>query len=305
VNRLRIGIIGLLAVLGLALFAACGGDDKTIATEDGEITISDDLPDEFPDDFPVYDGADLQGSYRGESEGVEGIVATWTTGDSIDDVAAFYERELDDGEWTTQSQGDQGALGSFFFALNSDESKAAYVYISGNDDDTTILVTVGDNDGTLTGDDGSDDGSSDGSDDGSTDDNSSGDDSSGDDSTDDGSSGSAELPDEQDLPDDFPSDRVPLPGDARVTGSSSFSSGGTNTFFVEFYSQDSADELADHFKSELPANGWTESLTSESDGEIFLSFAPEGGVSTSGVTIIIADSPADGYRLVSISMFGE
>jgi hypothetical protein len=307
VSRLRFGIIAALALLGVTMFAACGGDDKTIATDDGEITLSDDLPDEFPDDFPIYDGADLQGSYRGESEGVEGLVATWTTGDSVEDVAAFYEQELESGEWTTQSKGNQGALGSFFFALNSDESKVAYVYISGNDDDTTILVTVGDNDGSLTGDDGSSDGSDDGSSDGSDDgsDDSGSDDGSSGDNGDDGSSGSAELPDEQDLPDDFPSDRVPLPGDARITGSSSLSSGGTDTFFVEFYSQDSADEIADHFKSELPGNGWTESLSSESDGEIFLSFAPEGGESTSGVTIIIADAPVEGYRLVSLSMFGE
>ncbi|MEX0749293.1 MAG: hypothetical protein WD359_00655 [Dehalococcoidia bacterium] len=289
----------VLSISAAAFFAACGGDgDETIDTGDGEITISDDLPDDFPDDFPIYDGADLQGSYRGEREGIEGLVATWTTGDSAEDVSAFYEEELNGDNWTIQSQGDQGALGSFFVALNNDESKAAYVYIGSNDDDTTIVVTVGDNEGSLTG--GGDGTPADGGDD-------SGDDSgdSGDDGSSDGASGSADLPDEQDLPDDFPSDRVPLPSGARVTSNSSISSGGTNTFFVEFYSEQSADELSDYFKDELPNNGWTESLSSQSGGEVFLSFAPEGGETTSGVTIIIADAPTDGYRLVTLSIFGD
>jgi hypothetical protein len=302
VNRLRFYIAALLVLLVAGFAVACGGDDKTIATEDGEVTFSDDLPDEFPDDFPVYDGADLQGSYRGESEGVEGIVATWTTGDSIDDVAAFYEEELDGDNWKIESQGSQGSFGSFYFALNSDDSKMAYVLISRSDDETTILVTVGDNDGSVPGGDGSsgDDDSGDGSSGDDSGDAGSSDDGSGDD----GSSGSADLPEEQDLPDDFPADRVPLPSGARVTSSSSLSSGGTDTHFVEFYSQQSADELADYFKSELADKGWTESLSSESNGEMFLSFS-EGEAGTSGVTIIIADSPVDGYRLVTISVFGS
>lgn len=299
-SRLRIGIIGLLSVLALSLFAACGGDgDQTIDVGDGQVTLSDDLPDSFPDDFPIYDGADLQGSYTGENEGIQGTVATWTTGDSVEDVAAFYEQELDGDNWTVQSQGDQGGLGSFFVALNSDESQAAYVYISGSDGETSILVTVGDNpDSTGNGSSGGDS-SGDGGDSGGD----SGDDSSGDGGGD-GSSGSAELPPEQDLPDDFPTDRVPLPSGARVTSSSSFSGGGTDTFFVEVYSQDSTSDLSDFFTSELPKNGWTESLTTESNGEVYLSFAPENGDTSSGVTIAITESQVEGYRLVSISMFG-
>ena len=78
----------------------------------------------------------------------------------------------------------------------------------------------------------------------------------------------------------------------------------SDTFFVEVYSQDSTSDLSDFFTSELPKNGWTESLTTESNGEVYLSFAPESGDTSSGVTIAITESQVEGYRLVSISMFG-
>jgi len=297
-NRLQLAAFGVLALLGVALFAACGGDDKkTIDTGDGKVTVSDDLPDEFPDDFPIYDGADLQNSYQGESEGVSGIIATWTTGDSAEDVANFYESEFDGDDWKKQSSGNSGG-GSFFVVLNKDESKAGYLIISEADGDTQIIATVGDNDGSLTGD-GSSDGSS--GDDG---EDTSGEDSSGNDgssSGDDGSS-SAQLPEEQDLDDDFPSDKVPLPDDSRVTSSSSLSSGGQDTFFVEFYSKKSTDELRDYFKDTLTGKGWTEALASESDGDVYLTYASEDASATSGVTVIITDADVDGYRTVSLSV---
>jgi hypothetical protein len=297
--------LGLTALFVLALFAACGGDgDKTVDIPGGgEVSLSEDLPDEFPDDFPVYDGADLQGSYRGESEGVEGIVATWTTGDSVEDVASFYEEKLNGDNWTVQSKGSQGGLGSYFFATNSDESKVAYVYIAGSEgEDTTILVTVGDDDGSFTG------GEDAGSDTPDAGDDASGD--SGDDSGDDGSSGDdstsdAQLPDEQDLSDDYPADQVPLPDDIRVTSSSSLATGGVESFYVEFYSKKSADEIADFFKNELPGNGWTETLTSETDGDIYLSFGSADTAETgSSVTIIISEADVEGYRLVNVAVVG-
>lgn len=299
-NKLRLAGLGAVALMGIAFFAACGGgDDKTIDTGDGEVTISDDLPDEFPDDFPVYDDADLQGSYRGENQGVSGIVASWTTGDSADDVTNFYKDNLDGDNWTVQSSG-TSAGGSFFVVLNKDESKAGYVLIGESDGETSIIVTVGDNDGSVTGDDSSGDDSS--GDDSSGDD-TSGDDTTGDDSSaDDGGTTNAELPEEQDLSDDFPSDRVPLPDDARVTSSSSISTGGQTSWFVEFYSDQSTDELRDYFKDALTGKGWTEALASESGGEVYLNYTTSETSATSGVTVIITEADVDGYRTVSLSV---
>jgi hypothetical protein len=296
----RFAFLGVLAILALALLSACGGGDgdSTIDVGDGEVNLSDDLPDEFPDDFPIYDGADFQGSYQGESQGVSGLVALWETDDSAGDVLDYYESELEGSSWSVESSGNTGAEGGFLAARNSDTSEVAAVYVGSADGKTSISVIISDDDsgipdgGDDSGDDGSDDSgddSSDGSDDGSDDNGSS----------DDGSSGNADLPEETDLPDDFPSN-VPLPDDIRVTNSSSLTTGGVNTFFVEFYSEQSADEIADFFKAELPSSGWTESLSSESGGEIFLNF----GTGESGVTIIITESPTDGYRLVTLSVVG-
>lgn len=295
-NRFRYVVLGVLALLGLALFSACGGgDDKTFATDDGEVKISDDLSDEFPDDFPIYDGADLQGSYQGENQGIQGVVATWTTGDSVDDVKSFYADKLDDG-WKIQSSGDSAGT-AFFIATNSDESQAAYVTISGTGDETTILVAVGDNPGDISGDDSSDEETPDDGD-------SSGD--SGDDGTSgDGDSGNADLPEEQDLSDDYPSDRVPLPDDIRVTGSTSLATGGTESHYIEFYSKKSADELADYFKDTLPGKGWSEAITTNTGGDVYIAFTSSDSTETSsGVTITITDAPVDGYRLVNVGVVG-
>lgn len=285
-------------LLGVSTAFACGGDDdKTFSDGNGgEISLSDDLPDDFPDDFPVYDGADLQGSFQGEAEGVIGVTVSWTTGDDLQDVRDFYENELADGPWTSTSSGEFGES-AFWQATDDDESKVAYIQVAGSDgDDTTILATIGDNvDGATTG--GDDDATADDADSGSDD----GDDSSGDDE---GQQPAAELPDEVDLSDDFPQDRVPLPDDARITNSSSFSGGGTTTFVVELYSEDDVDTLVDFFSSELESNGWGESFKTETDGEAFLTFAPENGADTASetVTIAIAPSDVDGYSEVIVSL---
>jgi hypothetical protein len=282
---LKFGVLAVAALIGLASFAACGGgDDKTFSAGDGEVTISDDLPDEFPDDFPQYGGADFQGSYQGESQGVSGLVATWTTDDSAEDVLNF---------------GNTGSQGGFLFARNSDTSKVAAVYVGSDGGNTSISVIISDDEDVIP-DDGSGDETPDDGD-------SSGD--SGDDSGDGSSSGdggsAAQLPDEQDLSDDYPADRVPLPGDIRVTSSSALATGGVESFYVEFYSQQSADEIADFFKNELPGKGWTETLTSESGGEIYLSFGPADSANSSSiVTIIISEAEVEGYRLVNLSVVG-
>lgn len=284
------------ALAAAAIAAGCGGDDneRTFRGPDGgQISVSEDLPDEWPDDFPVYPDADLQGSYFGESGGVEGLVATWTTGDSLDEVGDWYEGELADGEWTSTSDGNLGSS-RFFSATNSDGSQVAYVSISEGDGDTAIMVAIGDDPTGGGGD----------TEDPTPDDASSGDGSG--DTDGDGSSGSADLPDEVDLDDDFPTDLVPLPDGVRVTSSSSISSGGTTTHFVEFYSQMSADDLESHFSDEMTGAGWEQALRTRSDGETLLTYslnAEEGDIlSGDSATVLITEADVDGYRVVSITV---
>jgi len=296
--KYRIAGLALVPVLALmVLFAACGGGgDKTIKTGDGgEVKISDDLPDDFPDSFPIYGGADFKGSVTGENEGVSGTVATWETGDDLSDVSDFYKDKLGSGDWKLQASGSTGG-GAWYGATSSDEKKAAYVYLSEANGKTTILATVGDNDNAFgDGSSSGDDGSSSSDEDTPTSDNGSSDE----------EPPPAELPEEQDLPDDFPTDRVPLPDDIRVTSSSSLTSGGTTTHFVEFYSKKSADDLGDFFKTELEGKGWTQALTSNSDGDIYASYTdPSDTTSATGVTIIISKSDVEGYQVVNVSVTG-
>ncbi len=288
--------------------AACGGggDEKTIDLGDGnEITVGEDLPDDFPDSFPIYDGADLQGATTGEQDGITGIVATWTTGDSFDDVVAFYNDAFESGEWTVTLTGSAG--GSTYWAVgNTDGSKAGYVAIA-DGDDVLISATVGDNpdDASGSGDDGSsDDGSSsDGdssSDDGdsSSDDGSDGSSDDGSSSSDDGSgdsSGSADLPDEVELPDDFPSDLVSLP-DGRITSAQSYSSNGQDTYMVGFITQESPDDVADAFASEMTGKGYTETLrTSDGTGVYAAYTESDDGTGNVIVLSLVESSSYDGY----------
>lgn len=288
--------------------AACGGgdDEKTIDLGDGnEITVGDDLPDDFPDDFPIYDGADLQGATTGEQDGISGIVATWTTGDSYEDVEAFYNDAFESGEWSVTLTGQAG--GSTYWAVtNSDDSKAGYVAIS-EGDDTLISATVGDNpdgasgSGDDSGDSGDDDGSS--SDDGSSDDDASsdGDDDSVSDPSDDDtgdSTGDADLPDEVELPDDFPSDLVSsIPGGARITSDQSFTSNGQSTFMIGFISEDSVDAIGDAFDDEMTGKGYTQTLKT-SDGTGVYAAYTENDDGTGAVVVLSVNesSSYDGYQ---------
>ena len=302
-----------IVMFGTAACGGGGGDDQTIDLGDGnEVSVSDDLPNDFPDSFPIYEGADLQGTTRGEQDGITGIVATWTTGDSFDDVVAFYNDAFESGEWSVTLTGSAG--GSTYWAVgNTDGSKAGYVAIS-DGDDTLISATVGDNpdgasgstdDGSGSGEDSSGDGSSD---DGS----SSGDGSSDGDSSSDGtdsdnvsdpsdddtgeSAGSADLPDEVALPDEFPTDLVSIPEGARITSGQSYSSNGQDTFMVGFMTEESVDDVADAFASEMSGKGYTETLRTSDGTGVYAAYTEnDDGTGTVIVLSLVESSSYDGY----------
>jgi hypothetical protein len=297
VRALALGIVALT-------FAACGGDDKTIDLGDGdEVTVSEDLPDEFPDDFPIYDGADFQNSIRGEQDGIEGIVATWTTGDDIDDVKAFYDDEFAGGPWTSTSSGEAGGS-AFWTAEHSDTGKVAYIAISPGDD-VTIIATVGDDpDQASSGDDGDDsgdggDGSSDDADDSGGD---GSDDGSGDGST---GSGDATLPDEVDLPAGFPDDEVPLLDDAHVTSANTITSNGITMYTVSFYTKDSAQDVASHYKDDLEGKGYTQSIQTSDGSGIYAAYAENDDGTGWTVIVTASDADVEGYRQVVLQVSGQ
>jgi hypothetical protein len=289
-------VAALATVMLLAISAACGGGDGdgTIEVDDGEVSISDDLPGDFPDDFPIYDGADLQSTIRGEQDGIEGAIVTWTTGDDVDDVRAFYDEAFDGGPWSSVTEGT--AAGSAYWGVEHGGSgKVGYVAVN-DGDDVTIVATVGDDpsqaasddDGTGEGDDSSDETTGDGSD--------------GDGSGDAGDPPEATLPDEVDLPAAFPSDVVPIIDDARVTAANTVTANGVTAFTVALYSEQSAEEIADFYKSELEGKGYTQSVQTSDGSGIYAAYAEN--VDGTGTLVIVTANEGDveGYRQVVLQV---
>jgi hypothetical protein len=270
----------MLAVGAFLLFtlaAACGGDDKTIDLPgDGDLTVSeDDPPEGFPDDFPVYDGADFVVGGRQTVEGAEALSATWETDDSADDVTAFYEEKLAKGDWSTIGKTDLGDSTSILFE-RSGADEAGQVTIVDDSGKTTIVVTIGEGFGAGSGDDSGDDAEA---------------------TPDDSGSGtsSEDLPDEVDVPAEFPSDRVPLPDGARVTQAATTTVSGATSHLLQFYSKDSVEDVADYFKSELEGNGFTQSITSSQDGGVFAIYTENEDGTGLSVTVTITNSEVPGY----------
>jgi hypothetical protein len=293
--RKILAVMTLVFAIATLTVACGGGGSKTVKVGDQEINLSDDKPGDFPDDFPEYKGAKIQGSFSGESEGQKGTVVTYLTDDSADDVKAFYEKEFEDGPWKATASGSFSGLGNFA-AENGDT--AAYVLISETDGKTSIVVTYGSkSDFGIDG-----DANSSSNDDEATPE---GDDSSSSSGGDSKSPTPSPLPDEVDLPDDFPSDRVPLPDGATVTSSSSFGSSGVQTYLIELYTKDTPKEVADYFAAEMPKHGWTNAFNTNSNGEysVLFSGGDANSGSTEGLTMSAAASDdTPGYTVVTMSV---
>ena len=130
---------------------------------------------------------------------------------------------------------------------------------------------------------------------------------------DDGSSNegsdSSGLPDADTLPDDFPSE-IPLPDGYHLVGvlGNETTDGAYGTYFVEFYSELSKDELLAFYRDQLPSSiGWNESHTEENAGVTTVVFEPAGEQPTdrqpSQLAVQVSESDVDGYRLVNLQIY--
>jgi hypothetical protein len=274
-------MLAAISVLPLAAFA-CGGDgEETFDVGDGDVTVGEGLPDGWPDDFPVYGGADLRGGARGDVDGTEGLIATWETDDDVSDVVEFYTNELDDGTWRSVTRTSTGDGSLIAFEHDSDD-RAGAVVIGEADGKTTIVVSIGEG---LDIDDG--DEPADGTDGGDGEDEDTP--VSGDQPTED------DLPGAVDVPDTFPSGQVPLPDSAHVSQATSSTAGGVGSHVLQFYSDESADDIAAFFKSELEGNGFTETVRTAQQGSVFVGFSESPDASGMIVTITISQSEVPGF----------
>ena len=290
----KVALLIVPALIGAMLIAACGGggSSKTIDIPGGgqvKVSTGDKPPADFPSDFPIYSGAKYQGGASTTEQGVSGFYATWQTGDSADKVISFYDNAFNNGAWKKTATVNSGSNGAFISAeRNDDSSKVGFVTIASDGGNTNIGIIVGTNP--------SDSGNSDNGKETATA-SSSGGSGSGDSTPSSGDSGSAALPAEVTLSSDFPKDRVPLPSDIRVTGTNSVTSGSDAVHQVEFYSKQSADDLANYFKTEMPKHDWAQALSSDSGEGKFLTFAGSGD---EVLSVQIAASDVSGYQIVTL-----
>lgn len=281
-----------VALMALVAVGCGGGGKKSITVGDQKVTTGGSVPDAFPKDFPIYGGADFKASITSSLQGQTGLAATWQTGDSIDKVKSYYKDQLTGkSSWVQDSATDTGQGAFFAVHRKSGDAKAGFLTITSQDTNTIFVVFIGDNPDLSTSTSSSADDNKTATADAKT-------------AASDGSSASntpaaADLPPTVTIAKDFPKDRVPLPSGARVTSTSSLTSGGTSTFFVEVYVKDSPDNVSSYFKDELPKQDWTNALTSEASGTFFLSFS--GGTSDS-VSITIEQSDTPGYAKASIAV---
>jgi hypothetical protein len=250
----------------------------------------------------VYKGASVKGSYTGNSNGISGTVVTWETGDSVQKVKDFYDSALKDSSYSSTSSGDTGGS-SFWAGESKDGKKAVYVMVTTENNKTSIIATVGDKPADSSSSSSGSDSSSSSNDDKTATAEAEGSGSS--------SSSGAEksptaspLPAEVPLAKDFPTDRVPLPSGARVTSSSSFGSGGSKTFMIEYYTKDAPDKAAEYFSTELPKHGWADSFSSNQNGEYFVTFTSSdtSASSNDGVTVNASASETSGYTKVGLTV---
>jgi hypothetical protein len=279
-----------IACLTMLLTAVgCGGGDKTIDVGNGDkVKVSTDLPDDFPDDFPIYDGADLQGAVEGEQEGILGIVATWTTGDDFEDVKSFYEAAFEGGAWQSAASGN--ASGTVYWSLEeSDGDQVGYVAVT-DGDEVTIIATIGDDPSAASG--------------------ANDDPSASDEPPEDGDSGSgsgsdagtSDLPDEVDLPDDFPSDRVPLPDDARLVNASSVSANGQQAFSLLLYAQGSIEEIAQSYQDKLEGKGYSQTFETSDASGVYASYSEKSDGSGAVVIFTLGEGDIEGYQTIGLTV---
>lgn len=79
----------------MLLLSACGGGGGDDNEGDFSRPIVGALPSDFPDDFPVYPGLTIDVTFPLAGR----YVVDAQSGDSVDEIVAFYSEELNKGRW--------------------------------------------------------------------------------------------------------------------------------------------------------------------------------------------------------------
>lgn len=169
-KRAFVGVLAMLLVLGLS---GCGsisekigekvgeeiagsvvggevdvkGDDVTITTEEGDVSITGDtgeIPEGFPDDVPIYDDSEVDSATSMTSDGTTTFYVNLTMEDDVATVYEWYKAEVVDKGWTITSDvlmsgdGDSGQL-----VIEKDDMEAIISMVEGEPNSIGIILTIG------------------------------------------------------------------------------------------------------------------------------------------------------------------
>lgn len=115
------------------------GNDVTVKTDQGTWSTSDKLPADFPSDVPIYPGATVQGSVASAGQDNTGHYAGLETTDALDDVIAWYKKEVKAGGWTVAT--DAMVNGSLILSATKD-SRGLSVTVTKEGDKVVIGLVV-------------------------------------------------------------------------------------------------------------------------------------------------------------------
>lgn len=110
------------------------GEKVTVKSGETEFSFEEggELPENFPEDFPIYSKAKLTSSWTAQAEEKDGISLIWETEDSMEEVSAYYKRELVDAGWKvglsteaeeTITMGFEKDSSSGFLGITTEEGK--------------------------------------------------------------------------------------------------------------------------------------------------------------------------------------
>lgn len=106
-----------------------------------------------------------------------------------------------------------------------------------------------------------------------------------------GSSGGNSSGSAAGLPSNFPSDRIPVPGDVTVTSSSAIDGGDTLTYFVSFTTGKSVGDISDYYAGALKDRGWHKIIEQDINGSHLASYSSKDDGSGDIINVTATPSP--------------
>lgn len=123
------------------------GDDVTIKTEEGDVSITGDtgeIPENFPEDVPIYDDSTVDSATSMASGDTTTFYVNLTMEDDVSTVYEWYKAEVADKGWTITSDvlmsgdGESGQL-----VIEKEDMEAIISMVEGEPNSIGIILTIG------------------------------------------------------------------------------------------------------------------------------------------------------------------